>query len=436
MSRRAVLRAAAAAGAGALAACAGSGPTESQPAPSAAGGTVEFWYAGLGQTFIEAYQAMAKSMTERNPTITVSVQGQQGFPDKVIVSFAGGSAPDSFNIQLIDALTFLPKGIYEPLDAPIKTHRYDLKALWPGLAEQYQYQGKQLVLWANITTTVTYYNADLFKQNDLPAPNDLAAQRRWTWDTALESARKLSREDRFGFWTLTTPQALQPWLWMNGGKGFDREENPTRVTMSLPESLAAMEWQHALRNRYRVAPTPNQIMELGTPQQQFYNGRLAMFTEQSNVEATERGVRGAANFRWDIAPLPAGPKGLFGFIGGQSIGVTTQAKAKEAALEWLFHVAGPSGQKELIKRQIGLPVIKSLIDSPEWKQAPSAPPHVNVVVDMLVRARPIARTNLWRPLATNAFNPYITKMNNGEVTAKEACAMIDDLGTKTIAAGG
>ena len=82
----------------------------------------------------------------------------------------------SFNIQLIEALTFLPKGIYEPLDTHIKARKYDMKALWPGLAEQYQYQGKQLVLWSQATVTMLHYNADLFRDNVLATPSDLAAQ--------------------------------------------------------------------------------------------------------------------------------------------------------------------------------------------------------------------------------------------------------------------
>jgi hypothetical protein len=44
-------------------------------------------------------------------------------------------------------------------------------------------------------------------------------------------------------------------------------------------------------------------------------------------------------------------------------------------------------------------------------------------------------TYTWRTLATNALNDNITKMNNGDLTAREACAQMDDLGTKTLAAG-
>lgn len=432
--RQLMLRLAGASGVGAALVACSAGTTP--PPPVAAAGTVEFWYAGLGQSFIDAYKDMAKGLNEKNPKITVNVGPQDGFPDKVIVAAAAGTPPDSFNIQLIDALTFLPRGVYEPLDASIKARKYDLKALWPGLAEQYQYEGKQLVLWSQINTTVTYYNVDLFKQSGLVTPNDLAAQKKWTWDAALSAAQKLRTEDRYGFWTLTTPQSLQPWLWMNGGRGFDSEDKPTKVTMSEPASLAAMQWQADLRNRYQVAPTPPVLTtELSGQQRAFANGKLAMYTEQSSLAAVDAAVKGAGGFQWDIAPLPTGPKGLFGFIGGQSIGVTTGAKNKDAALEWLFHVVSAEGQKEAVRRQLGVPLIKAQLDSPEWKNAPSTPPHVSVVVEMLGKARAIARTNLWRTLATNAFNQNITRMNSGEISATEACKLMDDAGTKTLQAG-
>ena len=441
-SRRAVLAALAsvvgAAASGALAACGGAATAPPQGATSTASGTVEFWYAGLGQSFVDAYTGMATSLHEKNSKITVNLLQTDGFPDKVVVASAAGSPPDSFNIQLIDALTFLPKNVYEPLDAQIKTRKYDLKQLWPGLAEQYQYQGKQLVMWSQTTVTMLHYNADLFRANGLSTPTELAAQNKWTWDACLAAAQKLTKTDeRYGFWTLTTPQSLQPWLWMNGGSGFDSEEKPTKVTMaSNPASLAAMQWQADLRNRYRLAPTPRQLKdELTSQQMGFANGKLAMYTEQSNIDAVNQAVQNAGKFQWDVAPLPAGPKGVFTFIGGQSVGVCAGAKHKDAAMDWLFWAVSPEGQIEVVKRQIGVPTLKAMVDTPEWKSAATKAPHASAVIEMMNHARPIAKSYLWRTLATNAFNDNITKMNNGDLSATEACQHMDDAGTKTLAAG-
>ena len=436
-TRRAVLSSLATGAAGALAACT-TGAATPPAAQSSASGTVEFWYAGLGQTFIDAYNGMAKSLNEKNPKITVNVQLTDGFPDKVIVASAAGAPPDSFNIQLIDALTFLPKGVYEPLDTEIKTRKYDMKALWPGLAEQYQYQGKQLVMWSQTTTTVTHYNVDLLRSNGLPLPAELAAQNKWTWDAALDLAQKLRKEDeRYGFWTLTTPQALQPWLWMNGGRGFDSEDKPTKLTMSEPASTAAMQWQADLRNRFRVAPTPRQLTaELTNAQAGFANGKLAMYTEQGSIDGVNTAVLNAGKFKWDVAPLPAGPKGTFGFIGGQSLGVCAGAKNKPAALDWLFWAVSPEGQIEVVKRQIGVPTIRAMMDTPDFKSADTKAANATKAVEAMMKvSRPIAKTTTWRTLATNVFNMMITNMNNGDITAREACAQIDDIGTKTLLSG-
>jgi multiple sugar transport system substrate-binding protein len=421
---------------GALAACS-VGATTPPAAQSTASGTVEMWYGGLGQSFIDAYTSMAKSLNEKNPKITVNVGLADTIHEKIIVVAAAGTPPDAFNIQLIDALTLLPKGIYEPLDASIKTRRYDLKALWPGLPEQYQYNGKQLVMWAQTTTTITHYNVDLLRANGLPLPADLAAQNKWTWEAALDLAQKLTKEGLYGFWTLTTPQALQPWLWMNGGRGFDSEEKPTKLTMSEPATLAAMQWQADIRNRYRVAPTPRQVTsDLTNPQAGFSNGKLAMYTEQGNIDAVNNAVQNGGKFKWDAAPLPAGSKGTFGFIGGQSIGVCAGAKNKDAALDWLFWVTSPEGQIEVVKRNIGVPTIRSMMDTPEFKAADTKAAHATTAVQAMMKvSRPIAKTTTWRTLATNVFNMMITGMNNGDIAAREACAQIDDVGTKTLLSG-
>lgn len=435
--RQALTTLAAATAATALGACS-TGAPQPPAAASTAAGTVEFWYGGLGTSFTEAYVAMAKSLNEKNPKLTINVTDTGVSVDKIIVATAGGAPPESFNIQLIDALTLLPRGVYEPLDAQIKTRKYDLKQLWPGLAEQYQYQGKQLVMWSQTTVTITHYNADLFRANGMPTPTDLAAQSKWTWDAALDAAQKLTKEGRYGIWTLTTPQSLQPWLWMNGGASFDKEDNPTKVTMaSNPASLAAMQWQADIRNRYRVAPTPRQLAaDLTSQQAGFANGKLAMYTEQGNIDQVNTAVQSAGGFKWDIVPLPSGPKGLFTFIGGQSIGACSGAKAKDAALDWLFWAVSPEGQIEVVRRQIGVPTIKTMLDTPEWKSANTKAPHATAVVqESMSHARPIAKTYLWRTLATNALNDNITKLNNGDLSAREACQAMDDLGTKTLVAG-
>jgi multiple sugar transport system substrate-binding protein len=437
-TRRALVRGAAAGLMGtALTACS-VGASTPPAAQSTASGTVEMWYGGLGQSFIDAYTGMAKSLNEKNPKITVNVTAADTIHEKIVVVAAAGTPPDAFNIQLIDALTLLPKGIYEPLDVSIKTRKYDLKALWPGLAEQYQYQGKQLVMWAQTTTTITHYNVDLLRANGLPMPAELAAQNKWTWEAALDLAQKLKKEDeRYGFWTLTSPQSLQPWLWMNGGRAFDSEEKPTKLTMSEPATLAAMQWQADIRNRYRVAPTPRQVTaELTNPQTGFANGKLAMYTEQGNIDQVNTAVQAAGKFKWDVAPLPAGPKGTFGFIGGQSIGVCAGGKNKDAALDWLFWAVSPEGQIEVVKRQIGVPTIRAMMDTADFKSADTKAANATQAVQAMMKvSRPIAKTTTWRTLATNIFNKSITDMNNGDITAREACAQIDDIGTKTLLSG-
>jgi ABC-type glycerol-3-phosphate transport system substrate-binding protein len=186
----------------------------------------------------------------------------------------------------------------------------------------------------------------------------------------------------------------------------------------------------------RPRRTPRQLTaELTSQQAGFANGKLAMYTEQSNIDAVNTAVAGAGNFKWDLAPLPAGTKGTFTFIGGQSVGVCAGAKNKDAALDWLFWAVSPEGQIEVVKRQIGVPTLKAMAETPEWKSAATKAPHANAVIEMMSRARPIAKTNLWRTLATNAFNSNINLMNNGDLTAREACQAMDDLGTKTLVAG-
>ena len=133
-----------------------------------------------------------------------------------------------------------------------------------------------------------------------------------------------------------------------------------------------------------------------------------------------------------MAPLPTGVKGLFDYVGGSAIGVSAQSKVKAAAAAWFFYVIGSDGQKENVTRQLGMPIIKSLVDTPAWKQAAGAPAHADSVVELLNVMRPISHTTFWRPLATQAFNPNINKLLSGQFSAPAACAAMDAAGNAVL----
>jgi ABC-type glycerol-3-phosphate transport system substrate-binding protein len=107
------------------------------------------------------------------------------------------------------------------------------------------------------------------------------------------------------------------------------------------------------------------------------------------------------------------------------IGASALSKQLDATIDWLFFVAGPTGQKEYQSRRLGLPVLRSMTTTPAWKQAPG--------VQLMQSFKPLARTALWRQLATDAFNPNINKLMNGQLTAQEACAAMDEVGSKDFA---
>ena len=435
LTRRHLLKVAVSAAAGvALASCAAGPIGRSAPPPAALSGTVQFWYDGVSQTAIDAYNAMANDFKQVAPRVSVQFALMGGI-DKLITSFAGGAPPDGFRMQVIDALTAMPKGLYAPLDTAIKQQQYNVGDLWPGLADQFDWQGKHLALADNINTTVLFYNADLFHQADLPTPNDLTAAKKWTWDAFLSTAQKLTKADTYGVWNLTSPQSLGAWVWMNGGDMFDNADHPTKLTMSRPETVEAVQFNSDLRTRYRVAPTPDQLNALvkssSDAVQLFYQGKLGMYVQLYIGQALVNGVKGA--FQWDVAPLPSGKAGLFDWPSSQAIGASAPSKQLDATIDWLFFVAGPTGQKEYQSRQLGLPVLRSMTSTPAWKQAPGVPPHVDAVVQLMQAFKPLARTALWRPLATDAFNPNINKLMNGQLSAQEACAAMDEAGAKAFA---
>ena len=72
-----------------------------------------------------------------------------------------------------------------------------------------------------------------------------------------------------------------------------------------------------------------------------------------------------------IAPIPSGPKGKFGFLGGWPLVMWKNTKVADAAAKWIHYATSPEGALSKIAETSGiLPARKSLASQAPWTDAP------------------------------------------------------------------
>ncbi|MEZ4517363.1 MAG: extracellular solute-binding protein [Chloroflexota bacterium] len=142
---------------------------------------------------LEDLDAMIAAFSEQHPEISVKVETAP-FDDyftKLQTLIAGGTAPDVFELNYENFVTYADKGILldlSPLMAADES--LDTNIYYPRALEAFTYDGKQEGLPATFSTVVMFYNKDLFDAAGLDYPtND------WTWDDVRAAAEQINDPD-------------------------------------------------------------------------------------------------------------------------------------------------------------------------------------------------------------------------------------------------
>ena len=170
--------------------------------------------------------------------------------EKLTISFAGGVAPDVFQVgaEYVGGLAY--RGMAEPLDEYVKR--------W-GEADDYfsaswstcVYQGHVYGLPYLSAPRVLLYRKDLLREAGFERPPD-------TWEELAEAAERMTVRrgeiiDLAGMNLLVSWQVFVEFLWENGGQIFDEEGR--RSLLDSPEAVEALQFYADLYNKHRVCPT-------------------------------------------------------------------------------------------------------------------------------------------------------------------------------------
>jgi multiple sugar transport system substrate-binding protein len=353
-----------------LAACSSSG--SKAHGGSAGKQTVTFWEFSTDAPTVSAWKSVISAFEKANPKIAVNMQivpwsEQQ---QKLTTAISTGSAPDISMMGNDVVAQYAAQGDLRPLDDYMsqwskEEARNVTSDYWPGDKLYYQYHGHYYAAPMVDETRQVLFRKDLLAKAGVD-PTGIK-----TWNDLLNAANQIKQK---------VPNTI-PWL-----APMSKDYTTVQTFMSVYLSYGAQmlnngkcgfdtsEFKQALQWYTDVyknkLSTPDALTYKGADVDgAFESGQTAMIIDGPWVLAAMKGKPLAAQV--GSLPIPAGPKGQFGFLGGWPLVMWKDGKHAEASAAFIHYAANPTeGLKQLATVSGLLPGRKSLVQQAPWTQAP------------------------------------------------------------------
>lgn len=373
--------------------------------------TITYFTFSAAPDHLEELDRMIQIFEESHPNIKVEVETAP-FGDyftKLQALIAGGEAPDVFELNYENFVSFAAKGVLldlTPLAAADDT--FDSGIFYPRAYDAFNYNGLQLGLPATFSTVVLFYNKDLFDQAGVDYPSA-----DWTWADAVEAAQALTDADA-GVWGLYSP--LQFWEFYKKAAQNDCSffnEDQIEVTVDTPECVEALQTIVDFVETDKVMPTDAEMGGISDGDM-FKAGQIAMDVTGIWMFAAFED----APFAWDIQVEPGLQQKATHFF-ANAVSVFAASPQREAAWEWVkFFTSSPEMAQIRIDSGWELPTL----NNPEYVEgylAQSPPDNRAAVFESLEYAivpPVIERQNEMQ----DAVNQLLEQVKLGQLTPEAA----------------
>ena len=382
IGRREFLRGIASVAAGAaLTACVpAQAPTAQQGTAGAAAGTpaaapVELKIAGWYDAPTKnAVQAQLDLFKDAYPNIQVSIITIEFLPEKNVVMLASGAGPDVFWVNNDQVSFWAARNALAQVDDYMDRDKIDRSDFIEPVQQQiYTYQGKTFSIVESVAAYHLVVNTGMFEEAGVELPPHDYTNPDWTYVQLLEKATALTKRtgsgpaDQFGVYFGNGFWGNASVLWSFGTHFMDDIESPTKVTFGSPETVEGHQWLVDLRVKHQVSASvaEEQGMPAGT---QFSTGKLAMFATGGWTWPFLNQPEIKDRIKWEVYPLPKGPKGQYCQLAGNSYGMNAATPHAEESWQLLKHVTVGKGATTFFTPENckGLPATWTLANNPAF----------------------------------------------------------------------
>ncbi|GAA0441542.1 sugar ABC transporter substrate-binding protein [Acrocarpospora corrugata] len=259
--------------------------------------TLRYFTFSAAPDHVADLDSIVAAFEQQNPRIDVVVETAP-FADyftKLQTSIAGNTAPDTFELNYENFVTYADAGSLLDLDtAATGDDDYQPGVYAAESLKSFNHGGKQLALPASFSTVVLFYNKALFDAAGLPAPTA-----DWTWADEQAAAAKLTDKKKGVYGDFQPVQFFEFYKTLKQAGGEFLSADGKKTTFDSPAGVKAATW--LVDKVGSVMPTEAEIG--GTADYDtnlFKSGKLAMW---HNGIWQFAGMADAP-FDWDVVVEP------------------------------------------------------------------------------------------------------------------------------------
>ncbi len=412
---------------GLLAACAGADSSGAAPKPAVPKADIRMMF--FHTQWKAAFDEVIQNFQSKYPTVTVAFEAPTSgsYIEKVTAELVAGAGPDVLSVNWDMLRTFTQKGYLHDLTPEVskdKTFAKDLSAYHPKIAALMKWEDKQRGIGLDHDDIAIYWNVNLFRQLQLRPLTEVHDT--WTWNDALDIARKLTSkaENRYGFYGHNTTGQTGYWsfVYANGGNVLTDDGTKADPLLEAP-ALEAIQWIADTSLKHNVAPTNDDIRAaIGSTSavNLFTGGKLGMLVDGSWRVNTY--VDTIKDFDWDVAHLPRSPRTgkPSSVLHGTGFGVNRAGKAIDAAVLFGKHLA--TRETHHVYGSTGI-IQSARMDEWDGFYASKKPPaHRSVLKQAVDYAHQHPLTGQWGIITYDAIIPVrdaLAKVFDGKAPVKD-----------------
>lgn len=373
--------------------------------------TLTYFTFSAAPDHLEDLDAMIKAFEAGHPGVTIKVETApfNEYFTKLQTLIAGGTAPDIFELNYENFVSYASKGVLLDLSSQSAgDSTFSADVYYPRAYDAFSLNGMQLGLPATFSTVVLFYNKALFDQAGLDYPTS-----DWTWADAVAAAEKIN-DPAAGVYGLYSP--TQFWEFykkaaQNGCEFFNADK--TEVTVNSPECVEALQTMVDFVQTDKVMPSD---VDMGgvSDGDLFKSGKLGMIVTGIWMFSAFQD----SGFEWDIAVEP-GLKTQATHFFANGVSVFAASQHPQEAWEWAkFFTSSPEAAKLRVDAGWELPAVSdtAVFDS-YLSQTP--PANRQAVLDSLkwsIVPPVIERQSEMQ----DAVNKLLDQVKLGQLTPQEA----------------
>jgi multiple sugar transport system substrate-binding protein len=371
----------------------------------------------------QAYLDLVDAFHRSHPGIRIKmthVPSPKEYRVRLATEFAAGEPPDITLMNYRRYAGFVAENLLTPLGPYLKDSEVIQKDdFYPIAIDAFTWDDELICVPQNVSSLVVYYNESLFDAAGLDYPAD-----NWTWDDFVDTAVALTQDfdgdglvDQYGLGMDLSLYRLAPFVWQNDAPLVDNELAPTRLTLTRPPSLEALQWFVNLRQIYGVIPSRIEEGAMDS-ESRFIAGSTAMYLNSRRGTPTYREIE---DFSWDIAPLPKNKKSA-GILHSDAYCLSAAAEDKTAAWAFIEYANSVEGQRIMAKTGRTVPSLIEVAESDVFLNPEQFPARSEVWLQTIPTLRLVPVISTWEEIEKTA-GEEIERAVYGEITAEEAARL-------------